>query len=128
MAFGAFLKASLGEQKVRTVGVTSVVAMDALLSKFFFRLALKSWRGKSRNADATRNNGSRLESAFLMERRAAPPVPREAGASIASTAEFSRSNSRVPGRERLGIGTLHLRPQLLQGTELQLLHCAFGPT
>src|SRR5882724_4095013 len=114
MAEATCLKVSRGIAKVRTTVIGSaVVAMDALLSKFAFRLALKSSRGKSRSRSAISNKASLWLVAVW--RRG---LPCQRVFRICSTAEFSRSNSRVPGRERLGIGTLHLRPQLLQGTEL----------
>ena len=64
--------------------------------------------GKSRSAAAILSNGASVEPRVATWRRAPSPVV----ANIFSTAWFSRLNSLVPGRERLGIGTLHLRPQL----------------
>src|SRR5580698_10967227 len=84
--------------------------------------ALNFSRGRSRKSAARRTSGSTLASTF-----AGPPSDR---ASSASTARFSCSTffaSPFGGfRERLGIGTLHARPQARQRAELQLLHSAFG--
>src|SRR5580658_5033629 len=97
---------------------------------------LNSSRGKSRKPAATRTSGSTLASTF-----AGLPSAR---ANNTSTARFRCSiffaslfrgllfrGSLFRGsfggfRERLGIGTLHARPQARQRAELQLLHRAFG--
>src|SRR5580658_4499480 len=96
---------------------------------------LNSSRGKSRKPAATRTSGSTLASTF-----AGLPSAR---ANNTSTARFRCSiffaslfrgllfrGSLFRGsfggpRERLGIGTLHARPQTRQRAELQLLHRAF---
>src|SRR5580704_3646749 len=84
--------------------------------------ALNFSRGRSRKSAARRTSGLTLASTF-----AGLPSDR---ASSASTARFSCSTffaSPFGGfRERLGIGTLHARPQARQRAELQLLHRAFG--
>src|SRR5580693_3376011 len=89
--------------------------------------ALKSARGKSRNAAAMRTSGSIPASTL-----ATLPSARD---SIASTAWLSRSILRRSSffwppfsgcRERLGIGTLHARSKCRQGAELQLFHRAFA--
>src|SRR5580658_5924016 len=86
---------------------------------------LISSRGKSRKPAATRTSGSTLASTF-----AGLPSAR---ANNTSTARFRCSiffaslfrGSFGGPRERLGIGTLHARPQTRQRAELQLLHRAF---
>src|ERR1700735_155570 len=89
--------------------------------------ALKSARGKSRNAAAMRNSGS-VPASIL----AALPAVRD---SIDSTAWLSRSSLRSSFffwppfsgcRERLGIGTLHARSKCCERAELQLFHRAFA--
>src|SRR5580700_6208640 len=89
--------------------------------------ALNSSRGRSRKLAATRTRGSMAASVFA----GLPSAP----VNMASTARFSCSicfmsflrGSFLPGfRERLGIGTLHARPQSAEGAELQLLHGTFG--
>src|SRR5258708_777122 len=87
-----------------------------------FSRTLNSSRGMPRKSAATRPSGSTLAStlAGLLS----------ALASKASTARFSCSIFLVSlfrgFRERLGIGTLHARPQTRQRAELQLLHRAFS--
>src|SRR5580700_9062700 len=94
--------------------------------------ALNSSRGRSRKLAATRTRGSMAASAF-----GGLPTTRKSMASIARfscsiclVSFFFRSifpRSPLPGfRERLGIGTLHARPQSAEGAELQLLHGTFG--
>src|SRR5580700_11134324 len=87
--------------------------------------ALNFSRGRLRKFAARRASGSTLASTF-----AGLPSDR---VSNTSTARFSCSAflaSLFRGlfggfRERLGIGTLHARPQTRQRAELQLLHRAF---
>src|SRR5436190_3691936 len=115
MAGAARLNVRRGIATVLTAVVGStVVAMDALLSRFFLKVSLNSSRGKFRKADATRKTGARLGSDFTARVLAALPRCR----SSSSTARFSLLTSCPAERERLGIGTLHLSPQFRQGTEL----------
>src|SRR5579864_6786956 len=87
-----------------------------------FSLVLKLSRGRSRRSAAMRTRGSIPGSAL-------PTLP-SLRASIASKALLSCSIffvSLFPGfRERLGIGTLHARPQTAERAELQLLHCTLS--
>src|SRR5579862_6905366 len=88
-----------------------------------FNRALKLALGRLRKSAAMRTSGS-----------ISAPAPRTRpsffAANMASTAWFSCSiffGSPFPGfRERLGIGTLHARPQCRQCAKLQLFHRAFG--
>src|SRR5580704_4498896 len=103
------------------MGSATVLMVFLPSSNSDFSRALNSSRGKSRNSLAMRSSGSTLVSTF-----AGLPYAR---ATINSTALFSCSiffASPFPGpRERLGIGTLHARPQTCQRAKLQLLHSAF---
>src|SRR4030081_1514911 len=108
-----------------------------LPSNFVFNRALNSCCGKLRKSAAMRTSGSMPASSL-------PSLP-SARANIASMARFSCSiffasilfastffasiflRSLLPEfRERLGIGTLHARPQAGDGAKLQLLHRALG--
>src|SRR5207302_8016474 len=78
--------------------------------------------GRLRNSAAMRTNGSTSAPGF--------PTRPSLRAIICSSARFNCSIfllSPFPGfRERLGIRTLHTRPQTGQGPELQLFHRAFS--
>src|SRR5258708_15222681 len=122
MAAAAFLNDKRGDALVRTA-VTGSATVDIrfLPSNSDFRRVLKLSRGKLRRSAAIRNRGAIPASTF-----GALPSARD---SIASTALSSCSIffvSLLPGfpgfRERLGIGTLHSRPQAGERAELQLLH------
>src|SRR5208282_2419048 len=123
IAFAASLKVNRGTAAGRTAAGTGTVSVAIFFfpSSCDFNRALKLALGRLRNSAAMRTNGSISLSTF-------GPRP-SVRASMASTAWFSRSiffASPLPGfRERLGIGTLHARPQTCQRTELQLLHRAF---
>src|SRR6266700_5311075 len=115
MAGAARLNVRRGIATVLTAVMGStVLAIDALLSKLSFRVSLNFSRGSCPSTDAIRSNGARLGSDFTARVLADLPCC----CSSSSTARFSLLTSCPAGRERLGIGTLHLRPQLRQGTEL----------
>src|SRR5258708_8727595 len=124
MAFAASLKVILGLALARTDTTGSATVLIAFLPSNNSALSciLNSFRGRSCRPAATRISGSTLGSTF-----AGSPSAR---VSKASTALFSCSiflASLFRGfRERLGIGTLHARPQAAQRAELQLFHRAFG--
>src|SRR5258708_1803301 len=124
MALAASLKVILGLALVRTDTTGSATVLIAFLPSNNSALSriLNSFRGRSRRPEATRTSGSTLGSTF-------EGLP-SSRVSKASTARFSCSiflASLLRGfRERLGIGTLHARPQAAQCAELQLLHRAFG--
>src|SRR5256714_11947230 len=91
--------------------------MDALLCKSDFRRILKSGRGKSRRSSAMRSNPRTLASRSSGRRGEVSPR-------LASRACTAKSSCSM--RERLATGTLHLRAQLLQSAELQLLYGSFA--
>src|SRR5580692_1244910 len=128
MALAGSLKANLGVATGRTETTGGATALMAFLppSNSDLSLVLNSSRGRPRKSAATRTSGSTLASSFA----GFPSVL----ASSASTARFNcsiffawlfRGRFLPLPRERLGIGTLHARPQAAEGAELQLLHCAF---
>src|ERR1017187_8756247 len=115
MALAAFLNVKLGDATRGALTAGSATADIVFLpSNSDFSRALKLSRGKARRPAAIRPNGP-LPAVAL---GALPSVR----ASIASTAWLSRSIflvSLFPGfRERLGIGTLHARPQTAERAEL----------
>src|SRR6202522_779444 len=134
MSFAASLKVNLGVAVVRTAVTGSATLVIFFLSFLLpsnsdsscvLSCALKSARGRSRNAAAMRTSGSIPVSTL-------PALP-SARDSIASTALLSWSilrGSPFPPfsgcRERLGIGTLHARSKCCEGAELQLLDRAFA--
>src|SRR5205085_2776770 len=122
IALAASLNANLGDAVVRTPATGSAtVDIRFLPSSSDFNRALNIAFGRLRNSAAMRTNGSSSGPIF-------PTCP-SFRAIICSSARFNCSIffvSPFPGcRERLGIGTLHARPQTGQGPELQLLHSAF---
>src|SRR6266404_2416759 len=104
------------------MGSATVLIVFLPSSSSDFNRALNSSRGRLSKSAAIRTKGSTLASTL-------GGLP-SARASKASTARFSCSiffASLFFGfRERLGIGTLHARPQAAQRAELQLLHRAFS--
>src|SRR5947209_2623638 len=128
MALAGSRKAILGDAVVRTaVTGSATVDISFFPSNSDFNRALKLSRGRLRNSAATLTKGSISGSVFpgLLSDRP----------SIVSMLRFSSSTfllsffpgSFFPGpRERLGIGTLHARPQTAERAELQLLHRAFS--
>src|ERR1700735_637115 len=115
MAFAASRKVNLGLALVRLM-TTGSERLDVffLPSHADLSRALKLSRGRPRRSAAMRSSGSIPASPF----GALPSVR----ASIASRA-LSRCpiffESSFPGfRERLGIGTLHARPQTVERAEL----------
>src|SRR5712692_3595969 len=119
MAAAAFLTERYDVAVWRTAaGDSAKVATDDFLSKSDLRRLLKFSRGRSRKSAAMRRSGAR----FGSTRRSSASGGTILGcASIACTAWSSWSI-----RERLGIGTLHLRSQLIERAELKLLHCPLG--
>src|SRR5260370_1173955 len=87
--------------------------MDPLLCKWDLSAARTSWRGSSRNAWATRTSAVSSRSGAFSGRGCSDT-------SIACTA-----SSSCKARERLAMATLHLRPQILHCSQLQLLHSSF---
>src|SRR6267143_6674262 len=88
--------------------------MDALLCKSDFNAARNSSRGKSHNACATRTRGTRSRSGASSGRG-------RSDTSIACT-----TSSNCIARERLAMAALHLRPQILHRSQLQLLDGPFS--
>src|SRR5580658_4285105 len=128
MALAGSLKVNLGVAIGRTDTTGGATALIAFLpsSNSDLSLVLNSSRGRPRKSAATRTSGSTFASSFA----GLPSVL----ASRAFTARFNCSIFFVSWfrgllfplpRERLGIGTLHARPQAAEGAELQLLHRAF---
>src|ERR1700726_1675661 len=124
MALAASLKVNLGTAAGRTfvMGSATVDIVFLPCNSSDLTRVLNSSRGKSRKSAAMRTSGSTLASTW-----GGLPSDR---ASKASTAWFSCSillASLSRGfRERLGIGTLHSRPQGGERSKLQLLHRALG--
>src|SRR5216684_415445 len=125
MALAASLNVNLGTAAGRTFVMGSATVDIVFLPSDSSDVSrvLNSSRGKSRKSAAMRSSGSTLAATlggFPSER-----------ASRASTAWFSCS-ILLPSwsrgfRERLGIGTLHSRPQGGECSKLQLLHRTLGP-
>src|SRR6266849_9643478 len=90
-----------------------VVAIDDFLSKSDLRRTLKFSRGRSRSSTAMRIRGNSSRSS---DGGTAPGLARSAVTAWSSCSI----------RERLGIGTLHARPQIFEGAELKLLHGSLG--
>src|SRR5260370_23888646 len=124
MALAASLKVNLGTAARRTFVMASATVDIVFLPSHSADLSrvLNSSRGKARKSAAMRTSGSTLASTW-----GGLPSDR---ASKASTARFSCSillASWSRGfRERLGIGTLHSRPQGGERSKLQLLHRPLG--
>src|SRR5271165_427320 len=119
MALAGSRKANLGDAVTRTAATGSAtVDIRFPLCNSDFNRALKLSLGRLRISAARRTKGSISAAALLI-------LP-SLRAIMASTAWFSCSiffwsvllGPPLPGRERLGIGTLHARPQRRQGAEL----------
>src|SRR5271157_3410380 len=126
MALAGSRNANLGDALMRTAATGSAtVDISFFPPNSDFNLALKLALGRLRNSAAMRTRGSMPDSTF-----GGLPSTR---ANIASTALLSCSiffcsfpGFLLPERERLGIGTLHARPQAAERAELQLLHRALS--
>src|SRR5260370_3597039 len=124
MALAASLNVNLGTA-ARATFVMGSATVDIVFLPFDssdLSRALNSSRGKPRKSAAMRSNAVTLATTL-------GGLPSER-ASRASTARFScsiLSPSWSRGfRERLGIGTLHSRPQGVECSKLQLLHRTLG--
>src|ERR1700730_697095 len=124
MALAASLKVNLGTAAGRTfvMGSATVDIVFLPCNSSDLTRVLNSSRGKSRKSAAMRTSGSKLASTW----GGLPSDP----ASKASRAWLSCSillASLSRGfRERLGMGTLHSRPQGGERSKLQLLHRTLG--
>src|SRR6266446_2131554 len=87
--------------------------MDALLCKSDFSLARNSSRGRSRNTCATRVSEANSRSGAF------------SGRGCSDTSIACTTSSSCKARERLTMAALHLRPQILHRSQLQLLYSSF---
>src|SRR5260370_20232891 len=109
------------------MGSATVLMVYLPSSNSDFSRVLNSSRGRLRKSAATSTRGSTIASTFgsLPSARASKVSTAWFNCSIFLASLFPGSFFPLP-RERLGIGTLHARPQTAKRAELQLLHRAFA--
>src|SRR5947209_2913834 len=87
--------------------------IDALLCKSDFNAARNSSRGRSRNSRATRTSEANCRSGAF------------SGRGCSDTSIACTTSSSCKARGRLGMAALHLLPQILHRSQLQLFYSSF---